>query len=271
MLRSWVNGVADGRVDPADRGLQYGDGLFETIAVAGGALRQWPRHWARLRLGCERLSLPLPDPALLGAELAAAAAVPGAGVVKLTLTRGAGGRGYRAPEAPAATRVIAAYPAPAYPPGWASEGVVVRYCETRLALQPALAGLKHLNRLEQVLARSEWQAPEPAEGLMLDTQGRVVCGTMSNLFIVSGARWRTPRVDRCGVAGTMRAALIEAAAREGTTVAEADLTPADVAGADELLLTNAVFGVWPVARLDGRRYRVGEAARRARDWVLTLA
>ena len=270
MLSAWVNGEPATGLSIQDRGLQYGDGLFETMRVAASGVRLLDRHMARLALGCTRLGIPLPGPQLLRAELATAAAVPGTGVIKLILTRGEGGRGYRAPATPGATRIVLSYPAPTHALEWSTDGIAVRYCTTRLAIQPLLAGLKHLNRLEQVCARNEWTDASPQEGLMMDTDGRVVCGTMSNLFVIRGAQWRTPRLDRCGVAGTMRAALLDAAAAAGVDCAEADLTRADVDAAEEVFLSNAVLGACPVRELEGRRLGQESGVRLAQAWIRAL-
>ncbi len=271
MLACWVNGVRGGALDPMDRGLHYGDGLFETMCVTARGVRQLEAHLGRLRKGCERLSIPAPALPELRTELATAAAIPGAGVIKLIVTRGAGGRGYRAPEAPQPTRVIAVYPPAPYPQDWSEEGVALRYCTTTLSVQPAFAGLKHLNRLEQVHARGEWTGPEPQEGLMSDAAGRVVCGTMSNLFIVSDGVWSTPSVDRCGVAGTMRAAVLAAASGAGIACLQRDLVRADLEAAEELFVTNAVIGAWPVKMLAGVRRRRGPAVAMAQEWIRALS
>ena len=268
MLGWWINGVAGAALSSEDRGLHYGDGLFETMRVtASGGLRLLERHLERLELGCARLGLVAPRRALLAAELHAAAAIPRAGVVKLILTRGVGGRGYRPPADAIPTRFVAAYEAPDPPDEWIRDGIEVRTCDTRLAFQPRLAGLKHLNRLEQVCARSEWSGLVPQEGLMLDMDGRVVCATSSNLFVIRRDEWLTPGVDRCGVAGTMRAALLAAAAEAGVRCRAAELYPDDLAGADELFLTNAVHGAWPVRSLDGVPVSTGPAVRLAQEWI----
>jgi len=270
-LAYWVNGERDGAVSPFDRGLHYGDGLFETMRVVDGRIRLLDQHLGRLGAGCERLAIARPPAALLLAELHEAARIPTAGVVKLIVTRGSGGRGYRAPESPATTRWIAAYPPPDHAALWAQHGVDVRFCTTVLSEQPALAGLKHLNRLEQVCARNEWSGAKPQEGLMLDAHGRVVCGTMSNLFAIRGGIWATPRIDRCGVAGTMRATILQAARAAGKTCVEVDLDRSDVEDADELFLTNAVVGAWPVRSLEGLPSGAPGAVRLAQGWIRSLS
>jgi len=255
VIRHWVDGVAGAPLDPGDRGLHYGDGLFETLAVADGRPRHLDRHLARLKDGLARLGIPA-DPAPWTPELlsAAAQAPEGRGVLKLVVTRGSGGRGYAPPDAPVPRRFLFLHPWPTGVEAGRRAGVAVRWCRTRLGEQPALAGLKHLNRLEQVLARSEWRDPAIAEGLLCDGAGRVVEGTRSNLFLVRDGVLLTPRLDRCGVAGVMRGLLLETAAALGLEVRVTDLRPDDVEGADELFLSNSVIGLWPVRCLEGRTY-----------------
>ena len=246
-----IDGVPADRIPVADRGLQYGDGLFETIAVVDGKPCLWDRHLARLREGCALLSIPPPPEDQLAAEALGLTRGVDRAVLKLILTRGEGGRGYRPPDPPLPRRILRRTPWPAYPDAWRSTGVRVRYCRTRLGHQPLLAGLKHLNRLEQVLARGEWNDPDIAEGLMLDLDGRVVEGTQTNLFVLQDGQLLTPALDRCGVAGVVRGLVLEAAWVLGFRVVEAALTPERLAAADALFLTSSLAGVWPVRELAG--------------------
>lgn len=228
--------------DPADRGLAYGDGLFETMRVSGGVVPWWDAHAARLAKGARRLGIPTPDAAFLAGEAAALlATAPAGAVLKLVLTRGVGGRGYSPPEVTVPTLVLSVHPLPA-----PFEGpLTLRWCDTRLALQPRLAGLKHLNRLEQVLARAEWSDPGVQEGLMLDAAGRVTCATAANVFALVGGRWLTPALHEAGVAGIARGWVLANA----PGAQEAELRPADIESAEALFLCNAVRGILPVGRL----------------------
>lgn len=247
-----VDGLSGATLPVADRGLQYGDGVFETIAVLDGRPCLWERHLARLREGCDRLGLPAPDPGVLAAEAQSLAAGCARAVLKVIVTRGDGGRGYRPPSPAVSRRILALAPWPAYPDAWRTEGVRVRWCATRLGHQPRLAGIKHLNRLEQVLARAEWDDPEVPEGLMLDLDGHVVSGTQSNLVVLRRGTALTPPLDRCGIAGVVRALALETLRAAGIAVREARLTREEVNDADALFLTSALIGCWPVRELDGR-------------------
>lgn len=252
-----VNGRAIDRIEVGDRGLQYGDGLFETLAVRDGRPCHWVRHEQRLRLGCQRLGLDMPDPELLRDEAARLCAGRERAVLKVIVTRGAGGRGYRPPVPASPTRILTLHPFPEYPRTYYTDGVTVRWCTTRLGSNPQLAGIKHLNRLEQVLARAEWDDGQCAEGLMLDRQGRVVCGTMSNVFWVHDGILATPPLDECGVAGVTRARILEAAERLGVQAALEALAPETLLEADEVFLCNSVIGIWPVSRIDARSWARG--------------
>ncbi len=251
-----VNGKPADSVSAADRGLNYGDGLFETLAVAAGKPRLWDLHLARLHEGCRRLAIPPPKPDLLLQESHAVAGTIGDGVLKLILTRGAAGRGYKPPAQAQPTRILAAHSAPLFPSSYWSEGIRVRFCCTALGENPALAGIKHLNRLEQVLARLEWDDTDVVEGLMRDRAGRVIEATACNLFLLRDGELLTPDLSRCGVAGVMRAFLLETARAEGLEPRIADIDRADVLAADAVFLTNALVGIWPVRHLQDREYDV---------------
>ena len=244
-----VEGRDDGAIAADDRGLAYGDGLFETMRAHAGTVPWWPAHWRRLLHGAQRLRIPVPAEAEMVRQVSTLLQ-GGEGVVKLLLTRGAGGRGYAPPPEPAPTCIVSHHPVPVATPG----GLTLRWCDTRLAEQPALAGMKHCNRLEQVLARLEWTAPggpmpDAHDGLMRSTSGDVVCATAANVFALIDGQWRTPPVDRCGVAGVCREwALARLDARIGI------LSPQEVETADAVFLCNAVRGILPVARLGDRRW-----------------
>jgi 4-amino-4-deoxychorismate lyase len=257
-LRCLIDGVPSDRLPVTDRGLSYGDGLFETLLIRDGRPCQWRRHWQRLARGCLRLGLPAPLEATLAEESDGLLRGIDTGVLKILVTRGDGGRGYMPAPVPRPRRVLSLHPAPSYPPEWQGSGVAVRTCRTPASLNPVIAGLKHLNRLDNVLARAEWSDPGVAEGLMADPEGEIVGGTMTNLFLWDGAGLLTPGVDRCGIAGTVRDLALELAADWGIPCAEARLRRADLLGARGLFLTNSLLGVWPVRRLDTRSFNLGD-------------
>lgn len=255
--------LVDGRALPdvpaGDRGLAYGDGLFETIRFVSGAAPLWALHMRRLRRGCARLHLALPDIDRLWRETRRLATGDDA-VIKLVLTRG-DGRGYGFDAAAPARRILSRHPVPTTDDAVHVNGVRVRWCRLRLSEQPALAGVKHLNRLENVLARSEWRDPRIHEGLLCSASGRVISATSSNLFIVREGRLLTPKLDRCGVEGVARDWIMRQAPRLSPVV-ETDLDCDVVLGADEVFISNAVRGIVPVTRLATQRFAIGPVTRR---------
>ena len=180
---------------------------------------------------------------------------------KIVITRGSGPRGYAAPTAQAPLRVVSASP---YQPQPAQQGIHARICQLRLSHQPALAGAKHLNRLENVLARAEWREPEIREGLLLDCDENAIGGTMSNLFIAKNGVFYTPDLSRCGVAGVTRARVISIAHRFGVACHQVHLPLQRVLEADELFFVNSLIGVWPVVKLDGHAWPIGKLSERLR-------
>jgi 4-amino-4-deoxychorismate lyase len=251
-----INGESGDTISAFDRGLQYGDGLFETLAVTAGRPCLWQRHWNRLQHGCERLGIPAPDPHRLYQEALREIGEQDRAVLKIILTRGAGGRGYAPPLDPQPLRIVTCSPWPDYPEKAANEGIVARICAARIPRDPTLAGIKHLNRLPQVMARREWDDPAVAEGLMLDSEDRVIEGTMTNLFLFKGAEIWTPDLSRSGVAGIVRGLLLERLRERGTVVRVTDIDQAELWQADGLFLSNSLIGIWPVRELAGHRFRV---------------
>ncbi len=270
MSDTLINGISTRCLDAHDRGFHYGDGLFETLAVRNGVPVLWDMHMQRLQRGCQRLNFPEIDPVLLWSEAMSLLCRDAPSVrqdvtqevLKIIITRGSGGRGYRAPSPSSvlamegATRILTRYPWPDYPTTFWSTGVAVRVCSTRLGCNPVLAGIKHLNRLEQVLARSEWDDPTVPEGLMLDGQGHVIEGTMTNLFVVRSGQLLTPDVSQCGVAGVLRSWVLAYARAAGIPVAITALTLDVITSADEVFLCNSVIGIWPVCNVAGSSFRV---------------
>lgn len=257
-----VNGIETDQISVLDRGFQYGDGLFETILITGGLPQFWNEHINRLAAGCERLNLPCPNRSVLQEEALSLCKDGKEAVLKIIISRGSGGRGYAITGDMEITRVLALFPLPEYSQECWRKGVTVRVCDTRLGTNPALAGIKHLNRLEQVLARSEWDNPEIREGLMLDRENNVIEGTMTNLFYVKDNEILTPSLSLCGVKGIIRDQIIILAKQEGISVKEKQISLESLYSADEIFLTNSVIRIWPVHKLENREFRIGAVSLR---------
>ncbi|MCV6591221.1 MAG: aminodeoxychorismate lyase [Marinobacterium sp.] len=263
-MTTWLNGqqvaFSEAVIGLSDRGLSYGDGLFETIQVRDGRALLLDAHWSRLQSGLQRLKFP-EDTLLQVQQDLLAVTLPESGVLKIVVTRGPGGRGYRLPSPVAASRIITLAELPVFACDPASHGIHARLCETQLGINPVLAGLKHLNRLEQVLARSEWDQPDIAEGLVCDLDGYLVEGTMSNLFWVCNGVLHTPLLNRNGVEGVVRNHLIALAGRSGFRVEKGYYRAEVLLHAQEAFICNSLIDVWPIVRLDDQVFSIGAVTR----------
>ncbi len=255
--RYLVNGQPADAVSVSDRGLHYGDGVFETIAIRDGQPCYWRQHQERLMDGCARLGISFSDKNALTQDYRLLCPGVSKAVLKIIVTRGTGGLGYSPVLEQPATRITGLLPWPDHPAHYATEGIAVCLCETRLGANPALAGIKHLNRLEQILAGREWQNTEYAEGLMMDRQDHVVEGSRSNLFVVKGNRLYTPDLVQCGVAGIMRAVVLELAARLQLPIKVTTIDRDSLFNADEIFVTNSLIGIWPAHKVEQNNYPIG--------------
>lgn len=262
-----VNGESDAGLDPTDRGMAYGDGVFRTLQMTGGRPVSWDRQYRKLHADCAAICLSCPGAALLEDELRRAAEELEDAVGKIIVTRGAGPRGYAPPPNSEVTRVVSVSPLPQYPPSYREIGVKVHRCSLRLSIQPRLAGIKHLNRLENVLARGEWTDHAIAEGLLLDTDGHLIEGVSSNLFLVRNGVLQTPDLSRCGVSGVTRERTIQAALEKKLPVRVVRLHWEDLMHADEAILVNSLIGAWQIRQTDTREWKRGEWTARVRDWL----
>ncbi len=232
-----------------NRAIAYGDGLFETILVLSGAMPLWSFHRKRLQDSLHRLRLDC-DLERLEGQIFTLAQQQGDGILKILIARSGGQRGYDLRQASHVVSTMQMFPLPGYADSRRSVGIRMHLCRYRLARQPALAGIKHLNRLDQVIAASEWDRLLSQEGLLLDESGAVIEGTVSNLFVVKAGKLLTPQLNYCGVAGVMRACIKEQLAPAmNIPVTESRMTLQDVLEADEFFVCNSIFGIWPVQSL----------------------
>lgn len=261
-----INGRTDGQISPLDRGFAYGDGIFRTMHYVQGKVQSWELHYRKLLEDCNRLDIVCPTAEVLLSDVDRLLADDASeAVVKIIVTRGEGSRGYAVPALAQPNRVVIRAALPEYPPTNLTHGVSLHLCELRLAHQPRLAGIKHLNRLDNVLARMEWNTAEFADGVLLDMDGHVIECTMSNLFIRSGQRLLTPDLTRCGVAGITRQRILELAPQLELEPGVALLSLAEVMAADELVICNSLFGAWQVTNFNQRQWQSQTLASRIRQ------
>ncbi len=264
MLECLVNGEISTLVATTNRGLNYADGLFETLVVHHGRPRRWQAHMDRLGSGCERLGLPMPSQAVLLREVQTVSAGLPDAVVKIVLSRDGQGRGYMPPENSTCVRIVSAH---AYPDGiieTARTGVKARICALRLAIQPALGGIKHLNRLEQVLASAELRDTGVAEGILLDQEDHVISAIAANIVLVIENRLFTPRLERCGVRGVVRGQILsgfEARCEQRRIMVDM------LQEADEVFICNSVRGVVPLTAIGDQEYAIGPLTREVQSWL----
>jgi len=246
------------------RGLHYGDGLFETMRADHNGPLGWKWHWDRLTVGCKALNLPLPQQDDLRAELTAIARMDSgqpSSILKLIMTREMNERGYAIPVNSRAIRIIYRYPLKGSPEERLPTPIRVIPCKTRCSVNTSLAGIKHLGRLEQVMAASEYRQAQADEGLMLDDDGNLISATSMNIFLYTGSQLLTPLLDHSGVKGTMRARLIQVARQIGVETIERSIRISECYDAHEILLTNAVRGVWRVRAIGARPCAMKDEAR----------
>ena len=255
-----INGEQGGVIHAMDRGVMYGDGVFRTMCMRRGQVKNWPRQYLKLHADCQALDILCPARQTLEHELQQLTRDQPDCVVKIIVTRGEGGRGYRVPASVSPNRVLLTSPLPDYPIEFWNEGVKLHLCNLRVSYQPRLAGIKHLNRLENVLARMEWDDATIADGLMLDAEGWVVECTMSNIFMRNGQRLLTPDLSQCGVAGLQRERILGHAPSLGLTTEVTHIDLPTLLQADEIFVCNSVIGVWPVCQIGATAIPLGPVA-----------
>lgn len=256
-----VNGAFTDYVLANDRGLMYGDGVFRTLRVANGVPLHWERHYLKLSRDCAALDIVCPEIEVFTQDLNAVA--QGDCVAKIVVTRGAGGRGYLPEAALEPTRIVMTGPLPAVD----FREIRAHFCALRLSHQPKLAGIKHLSRIENVLARREWRDPDIPEGILLDVDGNVIEGTMSSLFVYRSGSLVAPDLGLCGVDGVQRERVIEFSRDNDVPIDIRSFGIDFLKQADEVFLVNSVIGLWQIVEFDGTIWQKGQFCENLRDWL----
>jgi 4-amino-4-deoxychorismate lyase len=244
-----INGSREGNLSPLDRGFAYGDGIFRTLVINEGRPQQWQLHYAKLVHDCNVLGIVCPSANILLNDIERLFSGSQQAVAKIIITRGEGERGYSMPSLAQPNRVVIKSAYPQFAQHNFEQGVLLHLCQTRLGHQPRLAGIKHLNRLENVIARAEWSDGTIADGLLLDIYENVIECTASNLFARYGKTVFTPDLTRCGVAGVTRQRVLELASSLGFETDIAHIPLSTLLDADEVMITNSLFGVWQVVEI----------------------
>ena len=248
-----INGSFDHAISPFDRGFAYGDGVFRTLVMRNGVPESWPQHYQKLVADCAAINIVCPSAELLMSDLQQLFLPDEVAVAKIIITRGEGNRGYTPPPITAPMRVVTKSAMPEYPEERFSDGVNLHVCETRLALQPKLAGIKHLNRLENVLARMEWNDQNIADGILLDTNDNVIECTAANIFARFGDTLITPSLAQCGVAGITRQRIIELAHTLSLKTSVETFNLEKLFAADEVIICNSIYDAWQVKSIQNKQ------------------
>ena len=249
-----INGESDCGLSPLDRGFAYGDGVFRTLKVSQGLPDNWNLHYQKLEHDCGLLKISCPSSELLLSDIERLFTPEEEAIAKIVITRGIGPRGYMMPRTIVPTRIVIRENYPDYPRVNFDQGVNLHLCKLRLSHQPRLAGIKHLNRLENVLARSEWSDSSVVDGVLLDQDDFVIECTMSNIFARLGDTLATPLLDKCGVAGVTRQRILDNATHMGYVPEVRPLPLAQLMQADEVIICNSLFGAWQVRGFNNHKW-----------------
>ncbi len=231
-----------------DRGLAYGDGVFTTGKVVAGQVEMLSAHLERLKIGCHKLAIIAPDFIKLAEQVKAVTTDFSLAVLKIVITAGIGGRGYSRHRADKATVIISLFDFPEHYFLWQQQGINLGVSKHKLGLNPMLAGIKHLNRLEQVLIRQELDHRAEDDLLVLDLNNHVIESSCANVFWLANGTWQTPKITTAGIAGLMRAKIL-------TDIHDIDLVDVSLSYLSELakssklkamFICNSVMGVVPI-------------------------
>ena len=249
-----INGDFNQAISPLDRGFAYGDGVFRTMVIRSGLPVNWPLHYQKLVADCAAIGIVCPSAELLMSDFLQLFSIEDVDsekqeVAKIMITRGEGERGYKPPAVTTPTRVIIKSAMPQYAKESYAGGVQLHVCNTRLSSQVKLAGVKHLNRLENILARMEWRDEDIFDGVLLDQQGGVIECTMSNIFARFDKVLVTPDLSECGVAGITRQRICDVSSALNLTAEVAPLSLSRMLQADELIICNSLYGAFQVSKI----------------------
>ena len=263
---SLINGEFKDSISVYDRGLAYGDGFFETMLwdsleeknETNVGVEFWLRHLRRIKDGCQLMQINLPfDEEIIRQRnliLKASLKEKKSGLLKMVVTRGVGGRGYKFERNMIPTIIFLSLPKPKVKKEYFKQGVVVKICKTQLSKNTNLFGYKHLNRLDSVLARSEWEDKNIFEGIFVDSKRNILEGTMTNIFFVHEKTLITPPIIDSGINGVMRQVIIDKAKFFFDKLVIQKINLRDVEKFDQMFLTNSVLKVIPVIRFEKKKF-----------------
>lgn len=253
-----INGQWQSDISASDRAVQFGDGCFTTARIVTGQVCYQHDHIRRLQQACDVLLITQVDWQALQQEIPLLVNGRPDGVLKVIISRGTGGRGYSASHCQTPTRILSVAPRPAFYDAWREHGIKLALSPVQLGINPTLAGIKHLNRLEQVLIRTHLEQTHAQEALVLDSDGWLVECCAANVFWRKGQQVFTPYVDRAGVNGTMRQHIIASLEHSPWHCEVVRETLDTLADADEVMICNALMPLIPVHQVGEWHYKTGD-------------
>lgn len=270
---SLINGKFSKTVSVLDRGLSYGDGLFETMAWSHTKYNNfvgvefWSRHLERLKTSCSRMKIKIPKKMVFDKykiKILKKSLSMGLkeGILKIIITRGVGGRGYKFEKDIAPTVILLSFPKVRVENKFLDKGVNLKFCKSPIFINRQLAGIKHLNRIDSVMARSEWQSKKFFDGVLLDESENIIDGTMTNIFFSKNNILYTPHLNKCGINGIMRQVVIEKAVMFFDDIQEIIINRKDFMLYSEMFITNSIIKVLPVKRLDQKNFKISKSTRK---------
>jgi len=266
--KNLINGKAFDQIEVFDRALHYGDGVFETIAIQDGKVLCFDEHLNRLEKGCKKIKIPVQDKKIIKNEILSLTENTDRAVVKIIITRGQGGRGYKIPDNIESTRIISLFPWPDYSSELSIFGIKTKLCNYRYSNNPVLAGIKHLNRLEQILARAEWGDKKIIEGIVMNSDNYIIEGTMSNIFCILEKTLYTPDLSLCGIEGIVREKIINLADKLKFKIEIKKITLDFLLNAEEIFMCNSLIGIWPINSIDEKLFLEHKETQKIRNKLI---
>jgi 4-amino-4-deoxychorismate lyase len=266
--KNLINGKVFDQIEIFDRALHYGDGVFETIAIQDGKVLCFDEHLNRLEKGCKKIKIPVQDKTIIKNEILSLTENTDRAVVKIIITRGQGGRGYKIPDNIESTRIISLFPWPDYSSELSIFGIKTKLCNYRYSNNPVLAGIKHLNRLEQILARAEWGDKKIIEGIVMNSDNYIIEGTMSNIFCILEKTLYTPDLSLCGIEGIVREKIINLADNLKFKIEIKKITLDFLLNAEEIFMCNSLIGIWPINSIDEKLFLEHKETQKIRNKLI---
>ena len=265
-----INGKFKDSISVLDRGLAYGDGFFETMQWLGKnneslqGVEFWNRHVKRIIKSAKILKIKIPNKNIFAEyknKILTAAQKKDIyeGILKIIITRGVGGRGYSYENNMKPTIIFIVFPN-AIPKQ--IESVNVKICKSTISDNVDISGLKHLNRLDSVQARSEWNNKNIFEGIFIDNNENILEGTMTNIFFVKNKSLVTPSIISSGINGIMREVVLVYGKKFFNEIIIREIRKHEIENFDEMFLTNSIIKVLPVKKCGKKKFTISNSTKK---------